>query len=115
MYCRTNWVRVCGTLYRVGVIVLVKMMSDMPQFGQVVDIVLHHSTKPLLVVDTLDTVRFNRHFYAYEVNEKTTRAFQVIKQEELADHHTLCAYTPQNSQQFMVPLKYYVLSDFDTE
>ena len=98
-----------STLYRVGVIVLSKVVNDVPQFGEVVDIVLHHSVKALLVIDMLDTGRFNRHFYAYEVKERANRVLQVCTQGDLADHHTLCAYTPQNSGQFMVPLKYYVL------
>ena len=105
--------RIRGTLYSVGTVVLTKFIEDMPVFGRIVDIVLHESTKPLLVIDLLETMCFNKHFYAYEVKENTIRAFYLCTQSDLADYHTLSIYTPQNSHQFMIPLKYYVLTDFD--
>ena len=105
--------RIRGTLYNVGAVVLTKFNEDMPVFGRIVDIILQESMKPLLVVDVLETMCFNRHFYAYEVKEENIRAFYVCKQSDLADYHTLSIYTPQNSRQLMIPLKYYVLTDFD--
>ena len=107
--------RICGTTYSIGAVVLTKFIEDMPIFGRIVDIVLHESMKPLLVIDLLETTCFNKHFYAYEVKEKIIRAFYVCPQSDLADYHTLSIYTPQNSHQFMIPLKYYVLTDFDLD
>lgn len=111
--CRTKWTRIRGTLYSLGVVVIVMFESDMPVFGRIVDIILHTSLKPVLVTDVLETLCFNKHFYAYEVNEKINRTFHLCTQGGLADYHTLALYTPQNSHQLMIPLKYYVLTDFD--
>ena len=84
--------RIRGTLYSVGTVVLTKFIEDMPVFGRIVDIVLHESTKPLLVIDLLETMCFNKHFYAYEVKENTIRAFYLCTQSDLADHHTLSTH-----------------------
>ena len=105
--------RIRGTLYRVGLVVLIKFSEDMPVFGRIVDIILHECTKPILVLEILETQCFNRHYFAYEVIEKNIRTFHLCTQSELTDHHTLSMYTPQNSHQYMIPLKYYVLTDFD--
>ena len=105
--------RIHGTLYSVGAVVLTKFIEDMPVFGRIVDIILHGSMKPLLAIDVLEATCFNKHFYAYEVKEKNIREFYLCTQSDLADYHTLSIYTPQNSHQFMIPLKYYVLTDFD--
>ena len=98
------------TLYSV---VLTKFIEDMPVFGQIVDIILHGRMKPLLAIDVLETTCFNKHFYAYEVKEKSIREFYLCTQSDLAKYHTLSIYIPQNSHQFMIPLKYYVPTDFD--
>ena len=105
--------RICGTIYSIGAVILTKFIEDMPVFGWIVDNVLHESMKPLLVIDVLQTTCFNKHFYTYmcELKEKIIRAFYVCPQSDLADYHTLSIYTPQNSHQFMIPMKYYILTD----
>ena len=67
--------RICGTLYSVGAVILTKFIEDIPVFGRIVDIILHGSMKRLLAVDVLETTCLNKHFYAYEVKEKSIREF----------------------------------------
>ena len=105
--------RIYGTLYSIGAVVLTNFFDDMPVFGRIVDIILHESMKPLLAIEMLETTCFNKHFNSYEVKEKSTRTFYLCMQNDLADYHTLSIYTPQNSHHFMIPMKYYVLTDFD--
>ena len=105
--------KVCGTTYRKGTVVLTNFIHDMPVFGQIITVILHESTQPLLITDLLQTLCFNKHFFAYEVKETTTRSYYACRQSDLADYHPLSIYTPQNSSLLLIPLKYYVLSDFD--
>ena len=58
---RTEWVRIRGTMYSIGAVVLTKFINDMPIFGRIVNILLSESMKPLLVTDVLQTICFNKH------------------------------------------------------
>ena len=105
--------KVCGTTYKEGAVVLTKFINDMPIFGRIITIILHSSTEPLIVTNLLETVFFNKHFFAYQVKDNYTNSYYVCKQSKLADYHPLSFYSSQNSIELLVPLKYHVLSDFD--
>ena len=113
LFCRTNWVVIRRSRYSTGDIVIIKFQNDMPVFGQIADIVLRTNEEPLLVTEILETIVFVRHFYAYEVCHTSDLHFFVCTQVDLADHHVLALYTPQNSHRLLIPLKYCVLSDYD--
>jgi len=89
---------------------VIKFLNDTPVFGELLDIILRTTGDPL---EVMDTTLFNRHFYSYEVVRNRNSEFVVCTQNELADHHVLALYTPQNSAQLMVPMKYSILSDYD--
>lgn len=67
---------------------------------------------PFLVGDRLQTICYNEHFHAYEV--ATLPAVDIFVQSDLVDHHILSLYQPFNDHTtFMLPLKYYVLDEYD--
>lgn len=60
------------------------------------------------------TLVFNSHYHAYEVEE--TNTFAVQTPESLVDHHPLSLYQSQDPNLLhvcFVPLKYYVMNDKD--
>ena len=114
IWFRTKWVKESVWHYiPKGYSCSYEFHYDMPVFGQIFTVILHESTQPLLITNLLQTLCFNKHFFAYEVKETTTRSYYVCRQSDLADYHPLSIYTPQNSSLLLIPLKYYVLSDFD--
>lgn len=68
----------------------------------------------MFVGDLLETVAYNDHFHAYQINIVPQPSFRVFSQADLKDHHVLSLYQPFHSPStFMLPLKYYVLDEFD--
>ena len=68
-------------------IVVIGFLPDMPEFGQIDDIVASSKEGPAFVVQILQTQRFNHHYHGYEVTH--AEYFKLVKQDQLADFHPL--------------------------
>ena len=44
----------------------------MPQFGEIVEVIISGTDSPFVVTKSLHTVAFNSHFHSYEVTDPVT-------------------------------------------
>ena len=106
-----------GTKYKIGNCLLYRFNGETPVFVKVVDILfLPNKIEPVFVGQTLETTCYNQHYHAYQVSFSAAHTCSVVvfSQTHLADYHVLSLYQPYDSADiFLLPLKYYVLDDFD--
>ena len=76
----TNWVTICGTEYRTGLVVCSKIECEMPVFCKIQKVLLVDSVIYFLV-SKLEVDHFSEHFHAYLVFERDEK--EVIKAESL--------------------------------
>jgi hypothetical protein len=81
-----NYVKVCGSKYKVGNVVVLSFDNDMPTFGAILHI-MHASGKKTFVVQKKFTVTYSSHYHAYEVVGIDDMA--AVGYLELADWHPL--------------------------
>ena len=106
--------RIQGTQYKIGDCVLLRFNGEIPIFGKVLGIVMKSEKHAVFATETLQTVCYADHFHAYQVATCLTKTYTCTTQSDLVDHHVLSIYQPHNSPStFLIPLKYYVLDDFD--
>jgi hypothetical protein len=79
---------VSGILYKRDCCVASGYVDDLPEFGEVKEIICY-SSEVYLVVKLLKTVEFNDHFHCYEVSARTDELWKVLLQSELHDYHVL--------------------------
>lgn len=60
-------VEIIGTLYKVGMIVVVDVINLFPTFGEIVHIL--HDVEYMFVIKLKRTVRYRTNFCAYEVDD----------------------------------------------
>lgn len=88
----TTYLEVTGILYKPGMTIVISAHNIYPQFGIIKKILLIDNTATIttayFLCDTLQTVNFNEHFHAYEVQEILTcenKDFKLIMQRDLHD------------------------------
>jgi hypothetical protein len=98
-----NYVKVCGSKYKTGDVVILSFENDWPTFGAILHI-MHASGKVTFVVQKLFTVTYSSHYHAYEVERTDDRT--AVGYLNLADWHPLSLHTGfgQNAKcQYIVP------------
>ncbi|XP_030829580.1 uncharacterized protein LOC115919721 [Strongylocentrotus purpuratus] len=99
-----NWVKVHGTHYQLSLLVC-HDVSELPLFGQIEHIIVHHSTVFFVLVQ-LDTVYYNSHYHAYAVEFSFPRCHVVKNQKELVDYKPLDLMTTlskTDSRKYVAP------------
>ena len=86
LLCRTSSLSVNGTIYHTQDIVVTEFAEDLPQFGEIVDIVVNKDGAAF-VVHMLQTDCFNDHFHSFEVHDSGN--FRIVDQPQLSDYHPL--------------------------
>jgi hypothetical protein len=71
-------------------IVVLQCIHDLPEFGQVKDIVIEEDQRVAFVVNILQTECFNYHYHSYEVTD--SGEFRLVRQDQLIDFHPLCLH-----------------------
>lgn len=79
---------VSGITYKWGCCVNTGYFDDLPEFGEVKQIICHKSLV-YLAINILKTVQFNDHFHCYEVSVRTVEVCKVLLQSELHDYNVL--------------------------
>ena len=96
-------------MYKPGAIVVLSNQL-LPEFGQIIDIILYDVDHCLFVCHIFDTLSFVSHFHSFQVRDPITCIMKVIKQADLADHHPLgLSSLSSYSHSKFVPLKYHVI------
>lgn len=85
---RTATAEVLGTVYKAQCCVLIGRHLDLPQFGQVQDIVVEN-LQVYLVVEVLSTCYFHDHYYSYEVVRTPNPQIAIFLPSELKDFQAL--------------------------
>ena len=104
---RVAWIKVLGTTYRSGAIVVLSV-DLVPTFGLISDIIIKEVNNYFIVCEILHTECFNTHYHAYEVSRDTLPKFSFVKQTHLADHSVLGMYKQSH---YFVVLKYYIVEN----
>ena len=66
------WIELGGTLYKRGVFV-VTSSELLPQFSQIVDIVVTERSQCFFICEEYETICFCKHYHAYELSESNPR------------------------------------------
>lgn len=95
------------TKFQVNTLVLIKVTSDIPQFGKILKVYKNDGiNNPLkdsdfiLKYQVIRTVEFNDHFQAYEVED--TNKDEVIKLNDLSSHRTWNCIPKSDEKCFIV-------------
>ena len=62
---RAKWVKVGGILYKTPCALLLRIVDDYPQFGNLTDVYVLNSTRVVFNVCVMETVTFLSHYNAY--------------------------------------------------
>ena len=87
-FCRTATVEVLGTSYKKGCCVLIGYKYGLPEFGQLLDIVVQLPAV-CLVLKVLLTSRFYNHYFSYEVISTANPSVVILLPAELPDYQAL--------------------------
>jgi hypothetical protein len=94
-------VEVMGTMYKRKCCVVISSHLQLPQFGQVQDMVIHNSDV-YFVIEVLNTIQFYNHYYSYEISHSQNPQYDLCLQSELPDfqvlhiHHVMTAARAMN-------------------
>ena len=84
---RLSWVKMHGTVYKPGCIVISGCAEDTPEFSEVVEVISDERGVHYFVLQKLSPPDYFHHYHAYTVDKNTASAYSVCKQEEVIDHH----------------------------
>jgi hypothetical protein len=85
----TTTAEVLGTVYKAQCCVLIGYHLDLPQFGQVQDILVVENLQVYLVVEVLNTCCFSDHHHSYEVIKISNPEIAIFMPSELKDFQAL--------------------------
>ena len=107
-----SWAKITGYQYKRGQVIVISTTDSMPNFGTIVDIIVHEVEIVYIVLKKLCTLSFHHHFHSYCVTYIEPALYIAIQVSELYDNHPLSLYhSPNNdSHDLFVPMKYH-LSD----
>lgn len=91
-----NYVEIYGTIYKSNSVVVVDA-HDLPSFLIIDKIFIFHE-EVFFLGETVETIGFNRHYYAFEV--KTKKEKRLISHSNLHDF-IVCLKVKKNSKQFI--------------
>ena len=102
-----SWVKVFGTRYAEGCVVITSLTYGQPSFGRM-DKVLFVAGIVVFQYHRLQLVKYSEHLNAYQVLPLCDSHF--IKQEDLQDYHPLGIHNGfgQNASKLFVVLRYKV-------
>lgn len=94
----TNWVKIDGTEYRIGLIVCNEIQHKLPVFSRITQILLMRDSMYFLV-NPLVTLSFNEHYHAFTVcdGEEKEAVFELQSLCFYSPFHLQCSYGPDNS------------------
>ena len=101
---------ISGTEYHTGDILVLQFVNDLPEFGEIKDIVINKDRGAAFIVRVLQTECYNYHYHSYEVTD--LESFRIVIQDELVDFHPLCLHELSVSSGIvvkLVQLKYNVI------
>ena len=97
---------VMGTMYKKKCCVVIGSHLQLPQFGQVQDMVIRHPDV-YFVIEVLNTIRMNNHYYSYEISHSPNNPqYEFRLPSELPDYQVLHIHhvmTAAGSLKFIVP------------
>ena len=103
---RPRTVSLHGTSYRVGAIVFVGYVDELPAFASIQGIFVLGAKKIYFIVKKLETIMFSSHFHSYEVGRPAHADVFVLEPEKLKVYlpmHTVKASTCQNGRLYVTP------------
>lgn len=65
----TTWVKISGTKYTTGMVLMINHNDQCPTFGRIKDICINECDKVYFCIIILNIVAFSEHLQAYAVDE----------------------------------------------
>ena len=89
----TSWIKISGTTYRKGMIMVIKGCTDEhdPTFGKIHEVLVLAECEVKLIIEKWFTVGFSRHLHAYEARPCEPRELVSYDIEQLPYYHPLHA------------------------
>ena len=111
-YKRYSWIKVQGTHYRRGNVVIRQMEDDLPKICRLTDIVMDSAGSFYFVIQELFPPEYFSHYHAYTVNKTRCAQTSICKQEDLCDHHSYDlhqSFDPQLRRVYFLVPKYHII------
>ena len=105
---RTTWVKVMGTKYCKGSIIITGLSYGNPVLGEVIKIFVSDQGIVVLSYERLELIQYVKHLNAYRV--VNSGEVDYIAQDKLIDYHPLGKHNGfgQNASSYFVVLRYRV-------
>ena len=105
---RTTWMKVMGTKYSKGSIIITGLTYGNPVLGEVIRILISDQGIVVLCYERLDAVDYVKHLNAYRVVSSGEVDF--IAQDQLVDYHPVGKHNGfgQSANSYFVVLRYRV-------
>ena len=102
---RTTWVKVLGTKYSKGSIIITSLTYGNPVFGEVMRILISDQGIVMFCYQRLETINYVKHLNAYRVVNSGEAKY--IAQDKLIDYHPLGKHNGfgQNASTYSVVLR----------
>ena len=113
LYCyRYSWVKITGTEYRPGDILVQKFTDDSPTFCRLNKVYSDSCGNFYFDCVQLETPHYDSHYHAYIVDTSSNVASVLCQQDELCDHQSYSVYhsfdPALRNVHFVVP-KYHII------
>ena len=86
-FYRCSWVKILGTKYAVGNVIITGLNHGLPTFGKVEKIITMNGTIVIFKYKTLNVVEYQERSNAYRVD--LVNDIRLIKHEDIIDFHPL--------------------------
>lgn len=107
--CSAAWIEIGGTTYKNGIFV-VTASDIVPQFSQIVDIVVLEQEKCFFICEPYETLGFYNHYHAYQVVKSRAPELNAIQQCDLVDFYPLSLHSVSNSS--YICMKYHIIEQY---
>ena len=106
--CRTSWVKILGTRYAKGCVIITGLSYGQPVFGEITKVLLVMGNI-VFMYKALKVMEYSEHLNAYHV-KPIFHDLQFIKQDRLQDFHPLGLHAGfgNNANKLFVVLRYRV-------
>lgn len=104
-----DWVKIYGTCYRPGMMVVIDKTEDCdPVFAKVLHVAIFEDESVKLICELWDTISFSRHYHAYMTSPMDPVKIVCVPAEELQEYrplHSNRSYSLQDHY-FYIPMRY---------
>ena len=100
--------KIHGTTYKPGCIVVTAITHETPEFSQVIDILMDKNRRVYFALQRMVLPEFCKHYHAYVIKHSPETDVFIGKQSDFIDYHPYYTHQTFNAIKDYIVLKYYI-------